>query len=72
MDTGVGIARENLAAVFQPFVQALGPARSNSQGTGLGLTICSDLVRQMGGRLALRSKIGNGSCFAFTAQFWKG
>ncbi|GJG89407.1 hypothetical protein tb265_45880 [Gemmatimonadetes bacterium T265] len=62
-DTGVGIPRDKLAAVFEPFVQvATGYARTGD-GTGLGLAISRDLARGMGGDLRVQSVLGEGSTF---------
>jgi len=62
-DTGIGIARENLERVFDPFLQASGELTRSSGGTGLGLSIVRDLVQQMGGTVALESRVGAGSTF---------
>jgi len=60
-DTGPGIASEDQARVFEPFVQA-GPA-SDQKGTGLGLAITRQFVELMGGRLGMSSRVGQGSRF---------
>jgi signal transduction histidine kinase len=62
-DTGVGIARDKLETVFEPFVQVRGAYAPGSGGTGLGLTISRDLARGMGGDLRARSELGQGSTF---------
>jgi PAS domain S-box-containing protein len=62
-DTGVGIAPEQLARVFEPFVQAEGGHTRTHGGTGLGLTISRRFARMMGGELTVRSRLGEGSCF---------
>jgi anti-sigma regulatory factor (Ser/Thr protein kinase) len=62
-DTGVGMSQEQLAVIFDPFVQAeTGPTRSRG-GTGLGLTISRRLARVMGGELTAESRPGRGSTF---------
>ncbi|WP_300329836.1 ATP-binding protein [Accumulibacter sp.] len=62
-DTGPGIAPEDQARIFEPFVQA-GPADAQ-KGTGLGLAITRQLVELMGGRIELSSQPGQGSRFSF-------
>ncbi len=63
IDTGIGIAPEQIARIFQPFVQVeTGTTRSWS-GTGLGLTISRQLAHLMGGDLSVHSAPGEGSRF---------
>ncbi len=62
-DTGVGIAPEQLARVFEPFVQADSGMTREVGGTGLGLTISRRLAGLMGGDLTARSTPGEGSAF---------
>jgi len=62
-DTGVGIPPERHDAVFESFTQADGSSTRRFGGTGLGLTICRDLVRLMDGTLELSSVPGEGSEF---------
>lgn len=62
-DTGPGIAEDQLARIFEPFVQ-LEPARTRTRGgSGLGLAISRRLARQMGGDLSVESEVGVGSTF---------
>ncbi|NNL49017.1 MAG: response regulator, partial [Acidimicrobiia bacterium] len=61
-DTGVGIAEEQMAAIFEPFHQIHARDRK-SEGTGLGLSISRKLVRLLGGSLEVDSTVGKGSTF---------
>jgi PAS domain S-box-containing protein len=61
-DTGIGIAPDVQASLFEPFVQAESSTTRRFGGTGLGLTICRKLIDLMGGTLALRSVPGHGTC----------
>ena len=63
-DTGPGIAPDELAELFGPFVQARA-GRQAQQGTGLGLAISRSFVELMGGRLRLESGVGRGTTAAF-------
>jgi CheY-like chemotaxis protein len=60
-DTGIGIAPQDQARIFEPFIQAGGA--SDQQGVGLGLSICRQVVNMMGGTIAVRSTPGEGSLF---------
>lgn len=62
-DTGIGIAPDRQAAIFDAFTQADGATTRRFGGTGLGLTISLQLARAMGGDLKVRSTMGKGSTF---------
>jgi signal transduction histidine kinase len=65
-DTGVGIAADKLADVFEPFVQVDQRFARQHEGVGLGLAISRDLARGMGGDLTAESTLGEGSTFILT------
>ena len=62
-DTGIGIAPEQLASIFEAFTQVDGGHTRVEGGTGLGLTISRRLARAMGGDVTVRSTPGNGAAF---------
>lgn len=59
-DTGTGISEENLKNLFKPFFT------TKAKGTGLGLTICLDIIKNHGGTIAAESAVGKGSKFIIT------
>jgi signal transduction histidine kinase len=66
-DTGMGIASHKQQEIFERFTQVDMSSTRKHGGMGLGLTICSKLVKEMGGRIWVDSKMGAGSTFHFTA-----
>ena len=68
-DTGIGIQKERLDAIFDRFVQADIFDKQAHQGAGLGLSISNAYVKMMGGRLWVDSKPGEGSVFYFTLPY---
>lgn len=65
-DTGPGIARDDLALLFKPFVQVGEAQRTHREGTGLGLVISRHLARALGGDITVESEPGKGTCFRVT------
>jgi PAS domain S-box-containing protein len=63
LDNGVGIAADAVVRLFMPFEQADRYTTRRYGGTGLGLSICHSLVRMMGGRIDVASRVGEGSTF---------
>jgi len=63
IDTGRGVPKEKLEAIFEPFVQLGRSLSSAHEGMGLGLSISRDLARAMNGDLFVDSKVGEGSTF---------
>jgi len=68
-DTGIGIAKEKIETIFEPFSQADSSTTRKFGGTGLGLSISSELLKAFGSRLEVESQEGEGSSFYFTIDF---
>ncbi len=67
-DSGIGMSREQIDRLFQPFTQGDASTTRRHGGTGLGLAITHQLIERMGGRIWVESQIGEGSTFHFTAD----
>jgi two-component system NtrC family sensor kinase len=65
-DTGHGIPSDRLGKIFEPFFTT----RHNGGGTGLGLAICHRVVSSIGGRMAVHSTLGQGTCFTIDLPIW--
>jgi PAS domain S-box-containing protein len=70
-DTGIGIAPGKLNSVFESFTQAYIDTTRKYGGTGLGLTICKNLIEMQGGRIWAESEPGTGSTFSFEITYPK-
>jgi PAS domain S-box-containing protein len=68
-DPGIGMTREQIERIFDPFTQAETGTTRKYGGTGLGLTISKNLIELMGGKLAVESTPGVGSKFSFDLTF---
>lgn len=67
-DTGIGIKEEQLHKVFEPFVQVDSSSTRQYSGVGMGVAIVCELVKLMGGEVAIESTHGVGTNFTFTVQ----
>jgi signal transduction histidine kinase len=71
-DTGIGIAPEDQAAIFEEFRQVGRDDARKQEGTGLGLTLAKRFVELHGGRIWVASEVGKGSTFTFTLPVTRG
>ena len=69
IDTGIGMSPEQVARIFEPFMQADTSVTRKFGGTGLGLAITHNIVELMGGKLSVESALGTGSKFSFDLAF---
>ena len=67
-DTGIGIRQEDLAKLFQEFQRIEEDRNRNIEGTGLGISITTQLLELMGSKLEVESVYGKGSAFYFTLE----
>jgi signal transduction histidine kinase len=62
-DTGIGIEREQLKKIFEPFYQVSSGTNRSSKGSGIGLTISKEIIERLGGKLTVESTPGEGATF---------
>jgi len=72
IDTGFGIKPDNLQSIFEQFKQADSSITQKYGGTGLGLTICKNLIDMQGGSLSVSSQENIGTTFSFVIPYTKG
>ncbi|QIR37602.1 response regulator [Tolypothrix sp. PCC 7910] len=71
IDTGIGIAGEDIEKLFQPFVQVDSSLSRQYSGTGLGLTLVKQIAELHGGCVTVSSELGKGSCFTVRLPYTK-
>ena len=69
VDTGIGIAPNDLRRLFQPFVQVDSALNRQYEGTGLGLALVKQIVELHGGQVIAESEVGQGSCFTVALPY---
>ncbi|WP_185957602.1 PAS domain S-box protein [Saccharicrinis carchari] len=67
-DTGIGVKKEMLENIFDPFIQQNGQDQKKYGGTGLGLSISKNLANMLGGDISVNSEINQGSTFSFSLK----
>jgi PAS domain S-box-containing protein len=72
IDTGIGINPDNLQNIFEQFKQADSSITQKYGGTGLGLTICKNLIEMQNGSLSVSSQENTGTTFSFVIPYEKG
>ncbi len=70
-DTGIGISEEDMGKLFRIDTQHTTIGTDRESGTGLGLTICKELLEKQGGKIWVKSEVGKGSSFTFTIHKYK-
>jgi len=70
-DTGIGLSKDKLATIFEPFKQADGSTTREYGGTGLGLSICKKISKLMDGDVWVESELNKGSIFHFSSWLGK-
>jgi len=65
-DNGIGISEADIEHLFEPFFRSVNERNENTEGTGLGLTICKSIVELAGGTLECKSKLGKGTEFTIS------
>jgi signal transduction histidine kinase len=68
-DEGVGIPPEHQERVFERFYRVPNPAMSGIEGSGLGLAICKGIIEQHGGKIWVKSLLGQGTSFSFSIPY---
>lgn len=68
-DSGIGIAKDFLPHVFEPFEREKNSTVSGIPGTGLGLSITKNIIDMMGGKISVKSKVGSGTTFTVALDF---
>jgi signal transduction histidine kinase len=71
-DTGIGIATEDQATIFEEFRQVGGPRTQALEGTGLGLALAKRFVELHGGTIGVQSAVGTGTTFTVTLPLRRG